>query len=146
MHSSTFSGNAVSMAAGAAAMAQVDAPLIARLDHLGERLRAGFNRAFEREGVRGQATGIGSLANLHLTDQPVSNARDSLDGVLSAGQVIGLLHLMMLERGVFGASRLMYCTSAAMTPDDVDHAVTALEDVLATLKPGLEHEAPQLLT
>jgi glutamate-1-semialdehyde 2,1-aminomutase len=133
------------MAAGAAALELVDGPLLERVDDLGERLRAGFNRAFRRQGVRGQATGIGSLANIHLTDQPISDARDSLVGIIAGGAVSGLLHLLMLERGIFGASRLMYCTSAAMTSDDVGQAVAALEDALATLEPDLEREAPHLL-
>jgi glutamate-1-semialdehyde 2,1-aminomutase len=145
MHSSTFSGNPLSMAAGAAALKRVDAALLERVDELGERLRGGFNRAFQRQGVRGQATGIGSLANIHLTDQPISNARDSLEGIIAGGAVSGVLHLLMLERGIFGASRLMYCTSATMTADDVDRAVAALEDALVTLKPDLEREAPHLL-
>ena len=39
----------------------------------------------------------------------------------------------------------MYCTSAAMTSDDVDRAVAALDDALSTLVPELEKEAPHLL-
>ena len=99
----------------------------------------------EAEVARGQATGVGSLANLHFSDRPITNARDSLEGVIAAGAISGLLHLMLLQRGVFGASRLMYCTSAAHTRADVDHAVSALEDALATLAPDLAREAPQLL-
>jgi glutamate-1-semialdehyde aminotransferase len=59
--------------------------------------------------------------------------------------VSGLLHLMLLERGVFGASRLMYCASAAMTGDDVDHAVDALDDALRALVPDLGRVARHLL-
>ena len=38
------------------------------MNGLGERLRNGFDDAFARNGIRGQATGLGSLANIHLTD------------------------------------------------------------------------------
>lgn len=145
MHSSTFSGNAVSMAAGAAAMAQVDAQMLERLGGLGMQLREGFGRVFEQRGIRGQVTGVGSIANLHLTDQPITNARDSLNGIISGGAVSGLLHLLMLERGIFGASRLMYCTSAAMLPPDVERAIEALDDALRALAPDLAREAPHLL-
>jgi glutamate-1-semialdehyde 2,1-aminomutase len=145
MHSSTFCANPLSMAAGAAAMSQVDAALIERIGALGERLRRGFDRAFERNGVRGRATGAGSLANLHFRDAPIDDARDSLAGIIAAGPVSGLLHLMLLERGVFGASRLMYCASAAMTGDDVDHAVDALDDALRALVPDLGRVARHLL-
>ena len=145
MHSSTFSGNPLSMVAGAATMNRVDASTVERLGVLGDRLRAGFDRAFERAGVRGRSTGAGSLANLHFTDAPPVDARDALDGMIAAGPIGGLLHLLMLERGVFGSSRLMYCTSAPMSEEDVDHAAQALEDALTTLVPDLRNVAPQLL-
>lgn len=145
MHSSTFSGNAVSMAAGLAAMSKVDEAMIERLNELGGRFRAGASAAFEKVGVCGRATGAGSLCNLHFRAGPISNARDTLEGVIAAGRVSGLLHLLMLQRGVFSASRHMYCTSAATTQADVEHSVSALEDALTELRPDLEREAPWLL-
>jgi glutamate-1-semialdehyde 2,1-aminomutase len=145
MHASTFSGNPLSMAAGAAAMRQLDAATTDHLNRLGERLRAGFGRVFARRGVRGQATGAGSLANLHLCDEPLPDARAVVRGLAAAGPIPALLHLAMLQRGVASASRLMYCTSAAMTEADVDQAIAALDDALADLRPGLEAERPALL-
>ena len=68
-----------------------DVEALLRCDAVRERLRAGFNRAFSQQGIRGQATGIGSLVNIHFTDQPVSNARDSLAGIMAGGVVSGLL-------------------------------------------------------
>jgi glutamate-1-semialdehyde 2,1-aminomutase len=145
MHASTFSGNPISMAAGAAAMAQVDADLLARLDALGARLRAGFDRAFAERGVRGRTTGAGSLSNVHLCDGPLENARDTVAGLVRSRHGNALLHLMMLQRGVASASRLMYCISAPMTEADVDLAIAALDDALRELRPGLEQELPALL-
>jgi glutamate-1-semialdehyde 2,1-aminomutase len=145
MHASTFSGNPLSMAAGAAALQQLDAAAIRRINELGGRLRAGFNRAFERHGIRGQATGLGSLVNLHLTDAPLPDARAVLDGLAGSGSINASLHLAMLQRGVASASRLMYCTSTAMGESDVDFAVDALDDALAALRPGIEAERPALL-
>ena len=145
MHASTFSGNPVSMAAGVAAMQQVDPQLIAQLNGLGERLRSGFDEAFRKNGIRGQATGIGSLVNIHLTDTNLRSARDSLAGLMRSGGVNQLLHLSMLMRGVASASRLMYCTSAPMRVADVDFAIDALDDALRALKPGIERERAELL-
>jgi glutamate-1-semialdehyde 2,1-aminomutase len=145
MHASTFSGNPVSMAAGEAAMQQVDPQMIAQLNGLGERLRTGFDEAFRRNGIRGQATGIGSLVNIHLTDAKLVSARDSLAGMTRSGGLNQLLHLSMLMRGVASASRLMYCTSAPMRVADVDFAIDALDDALRTLKPGIERERAELL-
>jgi glutamate-1-semialdehyde 2,1-aminomutase len=145
MHASTFSGNVLSMAAGLAAMEQVNPQLTAQLNGLGERLRAGFNGAFANNGIRGQATGMGSLANLHLTDARLTSARDSLAGMRRAGGVGALLHLEMLRRGVASAGRLMYCISAPMTAANVDTAVDALDDALRALRPGIERERADLL-
>ncbi|MCP3983801.1 MAG: aspartate aminotransferase family protein [bacterium] len=145
MHASTFSGNPLSMAAGAAAMGQWNTATIERTNDLGDRLRSGFNDAFARHGIRGQAIGLGSLVNLHLTDAPLTDARGTLDGFIRSGPINSLLHLAMLQRGVASASRLMYCTSTAMTDGDVDFAIDALDDALATLRPGIEAEYPALI-
>jgi glutamate-1-semialdehyde 2,1-aminomutase len=145
MHASTFSGNPLSMAAGFAAMDALDAPATERLNELGERLRVGIGAAFARHGIRGQAVGLGSLANIHFTDAVLASARDALAGVIRSGSVNQLLHLEMLKRGVASAARLMYCTSTAMTDEDVDYALDALDDALKGLKPGIEKEKPELL-
>jgi glutamate-1-semialdehyde 2,1-aminomutase len=145
MHASTFSGNPISIAAGNAAMSQVNPQLIAQLNGLGERLRSGIDETFRRNGIRGQATGLGSLANIHLTDGKLTNARASLAGQMRSGRINQLLHLSMLMRGVASASRLMYCTSAPMTLADVDFVVDALDDALRCLKSGIERERTELL-
>jgi glutamate-1-semialdehyde 2,1-aminomutase len=146
MHASTFSGNPISMAAGAAAMEQVNPQLIAHVNGLGERLRSGFDAAFQRNGVRGQTTGIGSLANIHLTDENLNGPRDVVAGLGRSGRINQLLHLSMLMRGVASASRLMYCTSAPMTAADVDFAIDALDDALRALRPGIERERAEVLS
>jgi len=112
---------------------------------LGERLRQGFDETFLRNGIRGQATGVGSLANIHLTDAKLGNARDSLAGQMRSGRPNQLLRLSMLMRGVASASRLMYCTSAPMTVAEVDFAIDALDDSLRALEPGIERERAELL-
>jgi glutamate-1-semialdehyde 2,1-aminomutase len=145
MHASTFSGNPLSMAAGFAAMNALNPQVTERLNALGERLRVGIGAAFARHGIRGQATGIGSLANIHLTDAKLNGARDSLAGNLRSGRINQLLHLEMLKRGVASAARLMYCTSTAMANEDVDFALAALDDALKSLKPGIAKEKRELL-
>jgi glutamate-1-semialdehyde 2,1-aminomutase len=144
-HASTFSGNPLSMAAGLAAMRDVTPEALARIDALGERLRAGVARSFERAGVRGRATGAGSLAQIHLTDGPLRNARDSVAGVVAAGPAASWLHLSLLRRGIYLSPRGMCCTSTAMGPNEVDAFLAGLDDALAVLRPLLEREVPALL-
>ncbi len=137
--------NPLSMAAGLATFREFTPAARERLNRLGDRLRAGFDRAFQRAGVRGQALGAGSLVNLHLTDRPIGNARDSLAGMIEAGHIAQLLHLAMLRRGFSSASRLMYCVSTPMGESEIDAAAAALEDALIELRPVIEQDRPALL-
>jgi len=145
MHASTFSGNALTMAAGLAAMNAYTPDECERINALGERLRTGFNHAFQQRGIRGQATGLGSLVNLHFTAEPIHDSRDSMQGMIAAGHIGRLLHLSMIRRGVLSATRLMYCVSTAMGDTEIDTTVTALNDTLTELRPYLEAERPALL-
>ena len=145
MHASTFSGNALTMAAGYAAMSAFDANENQRINELGGLLREGFNQAFQQSGIKGQAIGSGSLTNILFTDVEISNARHSIDAMIEAGNVSQLLHLLMLQRGISSASRLMYCTSTAMTETEVGKAVTAMNESLAELRPYIERDRPHLL-
>jgi glutamate-1-semialdehyde 2,1-aminomutase len=145
MHASTFSGNALTMTAGLATMKALDVAAIERINGLGERLRAGFDAAFAKVGLRGRATGMGSLSHVHFSGQPVSDARASVLAVIGAGSLPKLLQLGMLRRGVFPAGRQMYCTSTAMGEGEVDYAIEAFEATLRELLPVAEAECEGLL-
>ena len=145
MHASTFSGNALTMAAGRVAMQLYDNAEAERVNGLGARLREGFNHAFGQAGIKGQALGTGSLSNILFSNGNITHARESLDAMIAAGHINQLLHLGMLRRGIMSATRLMYCTSTAMSEADVDTAITALHETLQELRPYIESERPQLL-
>lgn len=144
-HASTFSGNPLTMAAGVAALQELTPQVYEELNAAGDRLRKGFSTAFEEVGIRGQATGLGSLVNLHFTDRPIQNARDSITGLFEAGPIPMHLHLCMLRRGIFPASRQMYCISTPMTNREIDMAAQALAESLQELKPVIEEDYPHLL-
>lgn len=145
MHASTFSGNALTMAAGLAAIRDYGAADAERINALGERLREGFDAAFVAAGIRGRAVGRGSLSNLHLTDAEIGDARDTIDGIIAAGHIAALLHLGMLRHGVMSSSRGMYCVSTPMGEGEIDFAIRALRETLAELRPYVEAERPSLL-
>ncbi len=145
MHASTFSGNAMTMAAGLAAMTALDDKEIEKINSLGDRLRQGFNRMLNQYGIRGQAIGAGSLTNIVFNGADIHDARDSMQGMTDAGHISSLLHLGMLRRGIVSASRLMYCCSTPMHDNHVDQAITALSESLGELRPVIEAERPELL-
>jgi glutamate-1-semialdehyde 2,1-aminomutase len=77
-HGGTFSANPVSLCAGRAALEALDAAAIARIDALGERLRAGLGE------LGYTATGRGSLLKVHVPDPPELWWRLYREGVLAA--------------------------------------------------------------
>jgi glutamate-1-semialdehyde 2,1-aminomutase len=143
-HASTFSGNPLSMAAGLAAMRHYRAGDAERLNRLGDRLRAGLDAAFRRAGVAGCAAGAGSLAQVHFAGRPPRDGREALAAMAGAGRIARFLHLALLRRGVFAASRLVLCCSTPMTEADVDRAAGACEDALRELRPLIAERRPEL--
>lgn len=145
MHASTFSGNALSMAAGFAAMSDLREGDIARINALGDRLREGAQQAFASAGVRGCATGLGSIVGLHLREGGIRHARDTLRGFAESGRALRLLHLGLLRRGIFSAPRGMLCVSTPMGEAEIESAIVALSEALEELRPVLAEEYPKLL-
>ncbi len=145
MHASTFSGNALSMAAGLAAMNSFGPQDIDRINGLGAKLREGFSQAFAQANIKAQALGEGSLVNLLFTDEKVIDARQSMAAMYASRHIAPLLHLSMLRHGVMSASRLMFCINTAMDQSDIDLAVTAMHESLAELRPFVETAQPDLL-
>jgi glutamate-1-semialdehyde 2,1-aminomutase len=145
LHSGTFNAANLVMAAGLAAMQALDQAAIDRINALGERLKTGLNDAIQQAGLRGQVSGIGSLNQVHWHDGPINNARDSFRAMSAAGELPGLLHLEMINRGIYCAKRGMMIVSTPMTEADIDKAITAFAGSLELLKPYIADRLPQLI-
>lgn len=126
--SGTFNGNAITMVAGIAAMERYPASEVARINMLGDRLRAGLSDAISSAGLPGVATGYGSFASVHFVEGPVRTYRDAAAGDAAFKR---LVHLALLLEGVFAAPRLMFCTSTPMTSAVIDDVVSAFARALA---------------
>ncbi|MEZ4495207.1 MAG: hypothetical protein R2845_00150 [Thermomicrobiales bacterium] len=77
-HGGTFNANPVSMTAGKVALEKLTREEFARLDRLGEELRAGIAETLDRNGIDGQVTGAGSLFTIHFHDRPLVDYRSSI--------------------------------------------------------------------
>ena len=144
-HSGTFNGNNMTMTAGLEAMRRLDQAAIERINRLGESLGEGINRAFQSLGIGAQCLGYGSLQQIHWTSEPVvclADARRAGEGI---GKLRQLLHLELLNRGIFISSRGMFSITTPMTDDDVALVLAAVEGALESLLPYMLVEAPRAL-
>ncbi|CAN5702453.1 aspartate aminotransferase family protein [soil metagenome] len=114
--SGTFNGNAITTVAGAVAMEQYGASEVDRINQLGDQLREGMRGELFRRGVLAVVTGYGSFGAVHFGSERVSNYRDAARG---DQEIKRLVHLALMNSGVFCAPRLMFCTSTAMSPETI---------------------------
>ena len=122
-HSGTFNGNAVTMVAGAVALELLTADECERLNALGDRLREGIDSLGRDLGVALTASGLGSLMTIHLLEEPPVSDRAARRADAEAGR---LLHLALLNEGVFAAKRGLLCISTPMGEDEIERALSAI--------------------
>lgn len=144
-HSGTFNGHSVTMAAGIASLQELPQSEIDRINALGDRLAAGFDDAFSESGIVGKTTNAGSLIQVHWRGGEIANMQDVAEGFRGAGDLPFLLHLEMMNRGVYSAARGEYNISTVVTEQEVDRAVTAFNESLQKLKTYVAERAPALL-
>lgn len=141
-HSGTFNGNALTMAAGLATMSAYDQKAVDYVNGLGSMFKKGVLKIYDRLGLGMQISGEGSIYNILFTKNQVKNYRD----VAAAHEELNkVLYLDLLTRDVFDAERGMFCMSTAMSEDDVEFGLEALEASLRDLMPAIAAEAPELI-
>ncbi len=141
-HGGTFNANPVVATAGRITLEHLGEPVIARLNELGERLAKGIREVFRKLGLRAQLTGLGSLWNLHFTPEIVVDFKTAQT---SAKDLMHLVHLGLLERGIFLPARGLFALSTPMTEREIDTATAAVGDVLRELRPAVEILWPEML-
>lgn len=145
---STFGGNALTMAAGLAAMTHLTHEVIERRNALGDRLRIGIHEAYKSAGIQGHASGFCNAFWIHWTDRPVRDPYDAVDAMSQAtDRVRNLLFLGMRYRGVylFPSPSPFGNVSTAMGDKEIDHIINALGETLEEIRPVIEDECPNLL-
>jgi len=125
--SGTFNAAAVCCAAGVAGYGSITPNVQEHIDGLGEALRNHANALFRRLGVAAQMIGVGSLFNIHFSQERILNYRTILR---TDRKLLSLLVLAMMNRGILLAPRGMGCISSVMTEADVRTFLAALEGAL----------------
>ncbi|MEN8247011.1 MAG: aspartate aminotransferase family protein [Thermodesulfobacteriota bacterium] len=144
-HSGTFSGNNITMAAGITAMELYDESAVERINALGDRLKKGMEDVIVEIGIKGCVTGLGSILNVHFQEDRPRNGKEGMLGGIAAADFLELLHLEMMNRNIYPASRGMIVLSTVMTEEEVDQVIKVFKQTLELLKPFVAEKLPQLV-
>ncbi len=141
-HSGTFNGYETVMQAGFAAMSKYDEKAVTYINGLGARFQEGLLASFKTNGLNIQSNQIGSLLNLHFFNEPITTAEQVLR---SEEKLHALLHLSLLNKGVFTIPRGLFILSTAMTENDIDFLVGRIDESLKDLLPLIKEKYSHLL-
>ncbi len=134
----TLSGNPLAMAAGLAALGQLDDDRYAELETTARHLADGLRGAFAAAGVPAQVPRVGPLVGVFFAPDPVRNyddAKAAADGGLYPRYFHG-----MLDRGIAlapGPYEVMF-PSLAHTPAEIDRTIEAAAEVALELVDHLD--------
>jgi glutamate-1-semialdehyde 2,1-aminomutase len=141
-HSGTFNGNAISMAAGIAAMKAYGQKEVDHVNNLGTMFRRECMRVFEEVGIDIRVNGVGSLSNIIFSNGLITEYR----GIANSHEELNvLMGLALINRGIFMAPRGMFCTSTPMGEKEVLQAAVAIKDSLLEILPVIKEDAPELI-
>ncbi|MCP3875601.1 MAG: aspartate aminotransferase family protein [Desulfobacteraceae bacterium] len=141
-HSGTFNGYETLMQAGYAALSKYDEAAVAKINALGEQFQKGLLASFKSNGLNIQSNQIGSLINMHFYNEPITTAEQVLK---SEEKLHGLMHLSLLNKGVFTIPRGLFILSLAITTQEIDFLVEKIDETLKELLPLIEEKYNHLL-
>jgi glutamate-1-semialdehyde 2,1-aminomutase len=119
----TFSANPVSMTAGLATLEALDRDAFARLEALGERLRARLTDLLAGGSVPGAVMGDASLFRFVMTADVPRTYRDTVEP--AADRRLSRLFLQLLDEGVLVGANGLGCLSTPMGEREIDEIVEA---------------------
>jgi glutamate-1-semialdehyde 2,1-aminomutase len=134
--SGTFSGNPLTMTAGAVALAHYPKSAIDRLNRLGDRLRQGLREAVEKSGTPVVFTGSGSFTGYHFTrKKQVENATDSMNPLAERMPLYECVHMAALVKGYYLMKKGRFVLATPMNEALVDQTVRDFAEIFALVKP-----------
>jgi glutamate-1-semialdehyde 2,1-aminomutase len=129
----TLSGNPIAMAAGIAALEELESGgAYCQFEELGEQLEAGMREAAKSAGVPVQFNACGSMFCGYFTSEPVHNLADAMK---SDRERFKKYFHGMLNEGIYFAPSQFEAgfISTAHTAEDIDKTVRAAAKVMKTL-------------
>lgn len=141
-HGGTSTANPMVATAGKIMLENLTIEEIARINELGKSLATGIRNVFIKLKLKAQVTGIGSLQKLHFTPEPVVDFKTAQT---NRKELLHLVHLGLLERGVLLPRSGLFALSTPMTEREIDIAIRAMDDVMTELKPIIEQAWPEFM-
>jgi glutamate-1-semialdehyde 2,1-aminomutase len=131
----TLAGNALSLAAARATLAEVlTDEAFARMTALQERFTAGVRATIDRHGLPWSVISLGARAEYRFADPPPRTGAES--AAAADAELEDYLHLALLNRGVLITPfhNMMLCCPGT-TADDVDRHNAVFDELLDALAP-----------
>jgi glutamate-1-semialdehyde 2,1-aminomutase len=129
--SGTFTGNAISMAAGLACLEELESRDYAYIDGLAEQIKTGLAAMAADRGFPLQVSGEGSIFYLHFNERPVGNMRDKLTDDAAKNR---LFCMGLIARGVYMPPLHAAATCFAHTQADIDLMLEVSEEVMGEMQ------------
>ncbi len=139
LHSGSFSGNAITLAAGYAAMEIYRQPEIDRISTLGDNMKWRLNRFFsdfEAE-VKPHVHGTGSLLVMDYVTEKTHNVGDYYKALLPSLQFSKYMNLMFQNQGLFSLTRGFHLLSLStpMNAKTISSIITKIENSFLKIFP-----------
>ena len=136
-HSGTFSGNALTMAAGIATLDILGQDEIDRINRLGDRLRGNLKKAMDEVGITGQVRSVGSAIFSLFFEEPYRNAKEAVRSVIPSLELAQDFHLALLNQGIYAIAKGMmgFIISTPMDESTVDLIAERFKNALEQIKP-----------
>ncbi|MCE7741403.1 MAG: aminotransferase class III-fold pyridoxal phosphate-dependent enzyme [Candidatus Heimdallarchaeota archaeon] len=136
-HSGTFSGNALTMAAGKVAMELYDEVEVERLSKLGVRLREGLRAVLKDLKIKGQVGGIQSIAYVYLFEEPAVDGRQTVFNLIPTFELSKYLTLALNINGIYAVSRgvTAFILSTPMDEKIIDEIVERYRKAMEMVLP-----------
>jgi glutamate-1-semialdehyde 2,1-aminomutase len=126
-HPGSHNANPVALAAGAACLEILTAPVIAQLNCRAETLRSDIRNVFSEASIPVQVTGLGSLFALHLTATAVRSYRDTLS---ADAKLRHQIFLGLYNQGILIDPRGVGCLTTVLGDQEIARFGAALRAVL----------------
>jgi putative sterol carrier protein len=144
MHSGTFSGNALTMAAGKVALEMYNEAAVKRLDDLSDRLRRGLREIMDGLGVDCYVGGVQSITYIQFPNVLAENKREISFNTIPYLEMSKYLRMAMPINGLYGISKgvIGFMLSTAMDEKIIDEILVRFKKSMELILPIYEDLKP----